>query len=255
MRQSERHLHHDPPHPDELAALARRRPRDVRGGDPAGAAQRGRRDDRGRRDGDVDGRDRPGAATPYDPARVHGYHVTLAACRAIGARLAAIPEDERRRTPGLHPDRAPRSSPARSSSPRRCAPSASTQAEVSEHDILYGVAIDAAGTDAGTRSARSRKPPGGGFLKSSPQNGQGYVSAGPCGEYPRRSRAAVKLADRRARRSGQVRLARVDDVGILEHVHERRDVGRRTRARARGAARPACGRARRGSRAPRTSWS
>jgi exopolyphosphatase/guanosine-5'-triphosphate,3'-diphosphate pyrophosphatase len=44
---------------------------------------------------------------PYDPARVHGYRVALRTCRLLLARLAALPESERRNVPGLHPDRAP----------------------------------------------------------------------------------------------------------------------------------------------------
>ena len=44
---------------------------------------------------------------PYDPERVHGYELQLAACERVLAMLAALPEAERREVTGLHPDRAP----------------------------------------------------------------------------------------------------------------------------------------------------
>lgn len=44
---------------------------------------------------------------PYDPAKVHGYHISLDSCRAILGRLAALPLAERIKIAGLHPDRAP----------------------------------------------------------------------------------------------------------------------------------------------------
>ena len=44
---------------------------------------------------------------PYDPEAVHGYRVSLQRCREIAARMASMPEAERREVAGLHPDRAP----------------------------------------------------------------------------------------------------------------------------------------------------
>jgi exopolyphosphatase/guanosine-5'-triphosphate,3'-diphosphate pyrophosphatase len=43
----------------------------------------------------------------YDPDRVHGHLLTRAAVQEQLERLAALPLEERRRVPGLHPDRAP----------------------------------------------------------------------------------------------------------------------------------------------------
>ena len=44
---------------------------------------------------------------PYDPARVHGHILTRATVEAILDRLARLTNDERRRVTGLQPDRAP----------------------------------------------------------------------------------------------------------------------------------------------------
>jgi exopolyphosphatase / guanosine-5'-triphosphate,3'-diphosphate pyrophosphatase len=43
----------------------------------------------------------------YDPERVHGHRIPAASVDAQLARLAALPLDERRRVPGLEPERAP----------------------------------------------------------------------------------------------------------------------------------------------------
>ena len=106
VRQTERHLHHDPPTADELEALATDAratfaaaiPGELRTSVDAMIAVAGTATSMASIDQ---------ALEPYDPARVHGYHVTLDTCRAIGARLAAVPETARREVAGLHPDRAP----------------------------------------------------------------------------------------------------------------------------------------------------
>ncbi len=84
------------------------------------------------------------ALEPYDPARVDGYRVSADACRAIGARLAAMTEDERRHVPGLHPDRAPSIVAGTIFITEAMDAFGLSEAEVSEHDILHGVALDAA---------------------------------------------------------------------------------------------------------------
>ena len=43
------------------------------------------------------------ALEPYDPARVDGYVITLDACEAIGARLAAMPGGRAPRDAGPAP--------------------------------------------------------------------------------------------------------------------------------------------------------
>ncbi len=106
VRQSERHLHADPPAAAEIAALAEDVDAILAAAVPAAA-----------RAGVEHAIGVAGTATsiaaidqalePYDPARVHGYVVSLATCDAVLARLAGMTDAERRAVPGLHPDRAP----------------------------------------------------------------------------------------------------------------------------------------------------
>jgi exopolyphosphatase / guanosine-5'-triphosphate,3'-diphosphate pyrophosphatase len=80
----------------------------------------------------------------YDPDRVHGHVLTATAVDEQLARLAAMPLEERRRLPGLDPERAP----------VIVAGAAILQAilsaydldgiEASEHDLLHGAALAAA---------------------------------------------------------------------------------------------------------------
>lgn len=143
VRLSERHLHTDPPAAAELAALAADAragfaaaiPADVRASADAMIAVAGTATSMASIDQ---------ALEPYDPAAVDGYTITLAACEAIGARLAAIPEAERRDTPGLHPDRAPTIVAGTVLITEAMKAFGLAAAEVSEHDILHGVALDAA---------------------------------------------------------------------------------------------------------------
>ena len=144
VRLSERHLHDDPPTPAQLAAVAADAragfadaiPADVRSSVDAMIAVAGTATSMASIDQ---------ALEPYDPSRVDGYVITRDACEAIGARLAAIPEAERRATPGLHPDRAPTIVAGAVLITEAMRAFGLTTAEVSEHDILHGVALDAAG--------------------------------------------------------------------------------------------------------------
>ena len=81
---------------------------------------------------------------PYDPEAVHGYRVSLQRCREIAARMASMPEAERREVAGLHPDRAPTILAGTQILVRVIEAFGLDEVEVSEHDILYGVALDAA---------------------------------------------------------------------------------------------------------------
>ncbi len=143
VRLSERHLHDDPPAPSQLAALAADAragftdaiPADVRAGVDTMIAVAGTATSMAAIDQ---------ALEPYDPGRVDGYVISLSSCEAIGARLAAIPEAERRTTPGLHPDRAPTIVAGSVLIAEAMKAFGLTAAEVSEHDILHGVALDAA---------------------------------------------------------------------------------------------------------------
>jgi len=142
VRHTERHLHGDPPTAEELQDLAA----DARGAFAAAIPADLRR---------VDAMIAvAGTATsmasieqalePYDPSRVDGYVITLDGCTAIGARLAAVTEAERRETPGLHPDRAPSILAGTILITEAMKTFGLSAAEVSEHDILHGVALDAA---------------------------------------------------------------------------------------------------------------
>jgi exopolyphosphatase / guanosine-5'-triphosphate,3'-diphosphate pyrophosphatase len=106
VRHTERHLVTDPPTPEELAALTadvraiylEAVPSEVRGSARAAIAVAGTATSLGAMDLDLE---------CSSPDKVHGHVVSLTACRAILERLAALPEHERRRVRGLHPDRAP----------------------------------------------------------------------------------------------------------------------------------------------------
>jgi exopolyphosphatase/guanosine-5'-triphosphate,3'-diphosphate pyrophosphatase len=106
VRQTERHLHHDPPLHEELEALAA----DVREILAAGVPDEVRAVVQGAIA--VAGTATSAAAIaqelePYDPARVHGYTLELATCERMLAELAQMPLEDRRAVKGLHPDRAP----------------------------------------------------------------------------------------------------------------------------------------------------
>ena len=143
VRHTERHLHTDPPTADELAALrADVRGRSSRPPCPPRCA-------RGARGAvAVAGTATPCAAIdleldPYDPARVEGHALTRARLEELLDRLAALPLAERRDVTGLDPARAPTIVAGIGRSSSRCsARSDSTRVEVSEQDILWGVALD-----------------------------------------------------------------------------------------------------------------
>lgn len=80
----------------------------------------------------------------YDPSRVHGHRLSRASVEQQLARLAALPLDDRRRVPGLEPDRAP-VIVAGAVIVREVLERYGLGAlEVSEHDILHGAALEAA---------------------------------------------------------------------------------------------------------------
>jgi exopolyphosphatase/guanosine-5'-triphosphate,3'-diphosphate pyrophosphatase len=106
VRQTERHLHHDPPLPEELEALSSEVLDIVVDGVPES-----KRSAIGRAIGVA------GTATqlasiaqglqPYDPEKVHGYVLATKEAREILGRLAAVALEERKKTRGLDPARAP----------------------------------------------------------------------------------------------------------------------------------------------------
>ena len=142
VRHSERHLASDPPAAAELEALA---------GDVHGliAEALGPRAPRARRGIAVAGTPTSLAAIdqalePYDPALVHGYRLPLVTVQRLLSELAAMPLEERRRVPGLQPDRAPTIVAGVVILIQVMRAFGLEEVEVSEHDILYGAALEAA---------------------------------------------------------------------------------------------------------------
>jgi exopolyphosphatase / guanosine-5'-triphosphate,3'-diphosphate pyrophosphatase len=141
VRHTERHLHRDPPVAAELRAL-----RDEVRGIFAAAVAEGVRTARAAIA--VAGTPTSLAAIdqnldPYDPARVHGYRLTLRRCQELLAELAAMPEQQRRAVPGLQPARAPTIVAGTVFLIEALRLFGLESTEVSEHDILRGVALEA----------------------------------------------------------------------------------------------------------------
>ena len=140
VRQTERHLHSDPPAEGELEALAR----DVRGVLRDGVPESYRRSV-------AHAIAVAGTATsmasiaqelePYDPDRVEGYVLSDSECRAILGRMAGMTLEQRRRIRGLHPDRAPTIVAGVVILLETLALFGLDRFEVSEHDILRGAAL------------------------------------------------------------------------------------------------------------------
>ena len=141
VRQTERHIHHDPPTDAEMDELAQ----DVRA-ILAEAVPADRRESVGHAIG-VAGTATSLAAIaqeldPYDPDKVHGYLLSAAECDRILDRLSKMTLEERRRVPGLHPDRAPTIIAGAIIFKEVLSLFGLEQIEISEHDILRGAALD-----------------------------------------------------------------------------------------------------------------
>jgi exopolyphosphatase / guanosine-5'-triphosphate,3'-diphosphate pyrophosphatase len=143
VRHTERHIGSDPPATTELEALAG----DLRGPiEEAAAALPGARPTGGIA---VAGTPTSLAAVelglePYDSERVHGHVLTLPAIQHLLSQLASVPLEQRRGIPGLHPERAPTIVAGVVILVEAMRAFRLDEVRVSEHDILYGVAIDAA---------------------------------------------------------------------------------------------------------------
>ena len=140
VRQTERHIRHDPPTEAELAQLAE----DVRG-ILAAAVPAAQRDRVGHAIA-VAGTATSLAAIaqeldPYDPERVHGYMLSADECDRILQRLSSMTLQERRQVPGLHPDRAPTIIAGVVIFRQVLWMFDLEQIEISEHDILRGAAL------------------------------------------------------------------------------------------------------------------
>ena len=140
VRQSERHLHSDPPTRGECEALATDVRKILGHGVPPEY-----------RSSVAHAVGVAGTATsmasiaqglePYDPDKVEGYVISVAECRRILDRLAGLTLEERRRVPGLHPDRAPTIVAGVIILLETLALFGLSSFEVSENDILRGAAI------------------------------------------------------------------------------------------------------------------
>ena len=144
VRQSERHLRHDPPTLGELNAVGaevaslveRQVPEAVRRGAAHAIAVAGTATSCAAIDQALD---------PYDPSRVHGYRLSLTTLKLLLARLASLKLAERRKVRGLHPDRAPTIIAGVIILIRVLEAFELEGFEASEHDILRGVALRRAG--------------------------------------------------------------------------------------------------------------
>jgi exopolyphosphatase / guanosine-5'-triphosphate,3'-diphosphate pyrophosphatase len=140
VRQTERHITRDPPDPaqvDELAADVRgiidaEAPATVRNGVSDGVAVAGTPTSLAAIDQRLE---------PYDSAKVHGYRLGLGSCERILEMLASLPEPERRKVVGLHPDRAPTIVAGAVILVESMRAFGLDSIEVGEHDILYGAAL------------------------------------------------------------------------------------------------------------------
>ena len=143
VRHTERHLLDDPPATEQLEALAA----DVRSlldaelsGEAIAHASKGIA---------VAGTPTSLAAIdqgldPYDPERVHGHRLSLESIQRMCSMLSARPLEERLQVTGLHPGRAPTIVAGVVILIQVMRAFGLTEIEVSEHDILYGAALEAA---------------------------------------------------------------------------------------------------------------
>jgi exopolyphosphatase / guanosine-5'-triphosphate,3'-diphosphate pyrophosphatase len=93
----------------------------------------------------------------YDAERVHGHVLSRGAVEEQLERLAALPPEERRRVPGLEPERAPVIVAGAVIVREVLARYGLAELEASEHDILHGAALAAAELPAAEEGAA---PPG-----------------------------------------------------------------------------------------------
>jgi exopolyphosphatase/guanosine-5'-triphosphate,3'-diphosphate pyrophosphatase len=140
VRQTERHLHNDPPTAAQMEALRADVGVILDAAIPAHL-----------RSEVAHGIAVAGTATslaaialrldPYDPARVHGYRLGAADCDRILSELSEMTLDERREVPGLHPDRAPTIVAGVLIFQEVVRRFELAEIEISEHDILRGAAL------------------------------------------------------------------------------------------------------------------
>lgn len=141
VRHTERHLAHDPPTTSELDALAAdaraifaaNLPPAVRHSAGAAISVAGTATSLAAIDLDLE---------CYSTNKVHGHRLSLEACDRMLARLAALPEAERRQVRGLHPDRAPTIVAGAILLLEALSAFSLDRTEVSDQDILHGAALE-----------------------------------------------------------------------------------------------------------------
>jgi exopolyphosphatase / guanosine-5'-triphosphate,3'-diphosphate pyrophosphatase len=144
VRQTERHLHDDPPSADQLEALRaeiegvlrKEVATEAREEVATGIAVAGTATSLAAIDQDLE---------PYDSERVHGYRLRLPACEEILHRLASMPLESRRGVRGLHPDRAPTIVAGAGILVEAMRAFGLEQMEASEADLLQGAVLEASG--------------------------------------------------------------------------------------------------------------
>ena len=140
VRQSERHLHDDPPTAAQIQALRddvgaildAAIPAHLRGEVAHAVAVAGTATSLAAIAQHLD---------PYDPARVHGYRLGAADGDQILSELSAMTLAQRREVPGLHPDRAPTIVAGVLIFGEVVRRFGLSEIEISEHDILRGAAL------------------------------------------------------------------------------------------------------------------
>jgi exopolyphosphatase / guanosine-5'-triphosphate,3'-diphosphate pyrophosphatase len=143
VRHTERHIAGDPPTAVELEALA---------GDVRGLIERALADrPEARVSAGIAVAGTPTSLSavelglePYDPSRVHGHVLSLETIQHLLSRFASAPLAERAAIPGLHPDRAPTIIAGCVILVEAMRAFGLTRIRASEHDILYGMALETA---------------------------------------------------------------------------------------------------------------
>ena len=143
VRHTERHLHTDPPTREELDALARDAgprfeeavPAEERASARSAIAVAGTATQCAAIDLALD---------PYDPERVEGHLLTLDTLQGLLERLASVPLEERKSVRGLDPSRAPTIVAGVVILCEALRAFGLGETRVSERDILWGVAMEAA---------------------------------------------------------------------------------------------------------------
>lgn len=144
VRHTERHLVGDPPSIPQLEALAA----DIRQMIDVATEDARSEDLRAERAIGVAGTPTSLAAIdlelePYDSAQVHGHLLPLTTIQRTLSQLAGMPVAERASVPGLHPDRAPTIVAGTIILIEVMRAFDLDKITVSEHDILYGAALEA----------------------------------------------------------------------------------------------------------------